>query len=57
MNSLALLSFLAGPQGAIILVAVIFLFGGKKLPDLGRSIGESIREFSKGKDGEDEKKP
>ena len=56
MNVLALLPNLAGPQGWIILVVVLLLFGGKKLPEVGRSIGESMREFNKGKNGEDEEK-
>ncbi len=37
----------------LILVIVLVLFGGKKLPELSRSIGQSIRELRKGfTDGE-----
>lgn len=32
----------------IILVIVLVLFGGKKLPELARSIGGSVREVRKG---------
>jgi sec-independent protein translocase protein TatA len=32
----------------IVLVIVLFFFGGKKLPQLGASMGESIRAFKKG---------
>lgn len=32
----------------LILVIVLVLFGGKKLPELSRSIGQSIRELRKG---------
>lgn len=32
----------------IILVIILVLFGGKKLPELSRSIGDSIREIRKG---------
>lgn len=32
----------------VILVIILVLFGGKKLPELSRSIGESIRELRKG---------
>lgn len=28
----------------VIALVIIILFGGKKLPELGRSIGEAIRE-------------
>jgi len=31
----------------IILVIVLIIFGGKNLPELGKSIGEAIREFKK----------
>ena len=41
------------PQGAewlIILLIALLLFGAKKLPDLGSSVGKSIRNFKKGMD-------
>lgn len=31
----------------IIAVILLVLFGGKKLPELGRGIGDAIREFKK----------
>ena len=31
----------------VIVLVIILLFGGKKLPELGKSIGEAIREFKK----------
>ncbi len=57
MNVLALLPNLAGPQGWIIVLIALVLFGGKRLPDVGKSLGETMREFRKGKNPEDEKKP
>ncbi len=36
----------------IVLVIVLVLFGGKKLPELARSIGLSVREVRKGFNGE-----
>jgi sec-independent protein translocase protein TatA len=46
-----------GPQELlIVLLIVIIIFGAKKLPELGKSLGESIRNFkgsvSKEKDAE-----
>src|SRR6266705_546735 len=32
----------------VILVIVLVLFGGTKLPDLAKSLGKSIKEFKKG---------
>ena len=31
----------------IVLVIIAVLFGAKRLPELGRSLGEGIREFKK----------
>ena len=33
----------------LLLVIVLLLFGGKKLPELARGLGEAIREFTKSK--------
>jgi sec-independent protein translocase protein TatA len=38
----------------IILLIVLVLFGGRKLPDLARSIGVSLKEFRKASDDEAE---
>jgi len=35
----------------IILIIVLLLFGSKKLPELSRSIGESVKEVRKGLTG------
>ena len=34
-------------EGLMILAVVALLFGARKLPELGRSLGEGIREFRK----------
>jgi sec-independent protein translocase protein TatA len=36
---------LEGPELLIILVIVLLLFGGSKLPELARSLGHAKREF------------
>lgn len=41
---------LGGSELIIILVIVLVLFGGAKLPKLARSIGEAQKEFKKGFD-------
>ncbi len=50
MSSLAFVTNLAGGPGWIILLVIVLLFGAKRLPELGRSIGETIKEFGKGKE-------
>ncbi|OGM17960.1 preprotein translocase [Candidatus Woesebacteria bacterium RBG_19FT_COMBO_47_8] len=37
----------------IIAVILLILFGGKKLPELGRGLGDSIKEFRKAVKGKD----
>jgi sec-independent protein translocase protein TatA len=37
-----------GPELLIILVVILLLFGGSKLPGLARSMGQSARELRKG---------
>ncbi len=41
----------------IILLIVLLFVGAKRLPELGRSLGEAVREFKKGLGGTDEHKP
>lgn len=42
---------LGTPELIIILLVVLLLFGGKKLPELARSVGESMTELRKGANG------
>jgi sec-independent protein translocase protein TatA len=39
---------LGAPELLIILLVILLLFGGAKLPKLARSIGQAQREFRKG---------
>jgi sec-independent protein translocase protein TatA len=36
-------------EWAIILAVAVLLFGGKKIPELMRGVGQGIREFNKAK--------
>jgi sec-independent protein translocase protein TatA len=40
----------------IVLVIVLIIFGPKRLPDLGRSLGTSMREFKDSVTGKDDDK-
>jgi sec-independent protein translocase protein TatA len=47
MNTLAFLQNINGPEILLIFLIVLLLFGAKRLPELFRSFGKSIREFKK----------
>lgn len=60
--SASLIPLVIGPwQIAIIVVIVLLLFGGKKIPELMRGLGSGIKEFKEAskeeedKNGEDKK--
>ncbi|MCK5815726.1 MAG: twin-arginine translocase TatA/TatE family subunit [Flavobacteriaceae bacterium] len=36
---------ISGPEIAILVVIVLLLFGGKKIPELMRGLGSGIKEF------------
>jgi len=62
MNTI-LISMPGGGEWIIIFLAILLLFGGKKIPELMKGIGQGIREFKKaandsevGKDIKDIKK-
>ena len=48
------------PELVIILLIIFFLFGAKRLPEMGKGIGEGIKNFKKsmkgGGDSEDKEK-
>jgi len=55
LNSVLL--FAMGPTEIIvILVIVLLLFGGKKIPELMKGVGKGINEFKKGTKDEDSSK-
>ena len=54
MLNTTLLAALGGTEIAVILVIVLLLFGGKKIPELMRGLGKGMKEFKDGKDGIDD---
>lgn len=45
-----------GPMELVLILGIaLLLFGPSRLPGLGKSMGDAIRGFKKGIDGEDEK--
>ena len=57
MLNTRILAMLGGPEIAIILVIVLLLFGGRKIPELMRGLGKGMKEFKDGKDGIDGNDP
>jgi sec-independent protein translocase protein TatA len=49
MSSASLLAVfgLGGPELLLILAVVLLLFGAKKLPELAKGLGRSVKEFKK----------
>lgn len=50
MNNLLALSAPGWPEIMMILFFVLIFFGAKKLPELARSLGQSMHEFKKARD-------
>jgi len=56
MLGIGLANFIAGQEWIfIIIIAVVFIFGAKKIPELAKTFGKAKGEFEKGKiEGEKE---
>ena len=49
---------MVGPwQVIIILLVIVLLFGGRKIPELMKGIGQGMKEFKKATQEEDDKDP
>ena len=42
-----LIGMIGAPQVVLIVVAVLLLFGGRKIPELMKGLGSGIKEFKK----------
>lgn len=51
IDPVLLISMPSGGEWITILIVVVVLFGGKKIPELARGIGKGIREFNDAKKG------
>lgn len=48
-----LVAGLGAPEIILIVLVLLLLFGGKKIPELMRGLGRGVKEFKEGKDGLD----
>ena len=51
-----MLGGLGGPEMIVVALVAIVLFGGKKVGELGKGLGEGIRNFKTALKAEDEEK-
>lgn len=49
MNTTLLIFNLGGPEIILIVLVVLLLFGGKKIPELMKGLGRGIKEFNSAK--------
>lgn len=47
-TSFVLAGVIGGWEAAIIVLAILILFGGKKIPELMHGLGRGVSEFKKG---------
>ena len=56
MTDFAEILGIGAPELLIVLAIILLLFGGKKLPELFKSAGSSVRELRKGLSGDEDAK-
>ncbi len=47
METYMIAGFVGPWQAVLIVLAVLILFGGKKIPEFARSLGKGLKEFKK----------
>ena len=53
LNAVLLMGMPGGPELIVIAIIVLLLFGGKKIPELMKGIGNGIREFKNASKGDE----
>lgn len=51
---MVLLGIIGGQEIILILIVVLILFGGKKIPELMRGLGKGVKEYKKAVNASDE---
>jgi len=57
MTQPTILAAIGPMEITLIVLALLLLFGGKKIPELMRGLGKGMKEFKDGKDGIDSDNP
>lgn len=50
MDLLMILGFMGGYEWILIILAIVLLFGGKKIPELMKGLGKGMNEFKKARE-------
>lgn len=50
MDLLIVLGFMGGYEWILIILAIVLLFGGKKIPELMKGLGKGMNEFKKARE-------
>jgi sec-independent protein translocase protein TatA len=53
MYNPSILAALGAQEILVILIVILLLFGGKKIPELMKGLGQGIREFKDGQNGKE----
>jgi sec-independent protein translocase protein TatA len=56
MNILIILGIIGPWEIVLIVLVVLLLFGGRKIPELMKGLGRGVRSFKEGMSGDDEEK-
>jgi sec-independent protein translocase protein TatA len=51
---MTVLGIIGGPEIIVILLLVLVLFGGKKIPELMKGLGKGVKEYKKAMNGVEE---
>lgn len=51
IKSLLLLSMPGGTEWVFIILAIVLLFGAKKIPELAKGLGKGMKEFKDAREG------
>lgn len=47
LNTVYISGFMGGYEWILIILAIVLLFGGKKIPELMKGLGQGMKEFKK----------
>jgi sec-independent protein translocase protein TatA len=56
MNLFVMLGSIGATEIILVVIALVLLFGGKKIPELMKGLGQGINEFKKASKGESDGK-